>query len=169
MYRKRSNPKCNGNRRDEVALRTTCTKNVTFKIIKIRTGCHRVVHGTYLSVPFPFHSNLCLSHPVGRFPWDSHRNDIPMDNPGLSVCRILLLQRKSKPGHTKPSTGQRVGHSCFRSFEGYRWVTLKWQRVAYLQIMSFTERVKLLKGKSKPRSSEGKKLQPTPENVLPSL
>jgi len=32
----------------------------------------RVVHGTYLSVPFP-------SHPMERFPWDSHRNDIPMD------------------------------------------------------------------------------------------
>jgi len=34
-----------------------------------------------LSVPFPSHSNLCLSHPMGRFPWDSHRNDIPMDKP----------------------------------------------------------------------------------------
>jgi len=43
----------------------------------------RVVHGTYLSVPFPSYSNLCLSHPMGRFPWDSHRNDIPMDNPRL--------------------------------------------------------------------------------------
>jgi len=41
----------------------------------------RVVHGTYLSVPFPSHSNLCLSHPMGRLPWDSHRNDIPMDKP----------------------------------------------------------------------------------------
>jgi len=28
----------------------------------------RVVHGSYLSVPFPSHSNLCLSHPMGRFP-----------------------------------------------------------------------------------------------------
>jgi len=34
-----SNPSCNGNRRDKVALRTTCIKNVKFKIIKIRTGC----------------------------------------------------------------------------------------------------------------------------------
>jgi len=41
-----------------------------------------VVHETYLSVLFPSHSNLCLSHPMGRFPWDSHRNDIPMANPG---------------------------------------------------------------------------------------
>ena len=60
-----------------------------------------VVHGTYLSVPFPSHSNLCLSHPMGHFPWDCHRNDIPMDNPenndtnlkranywSLSVCRL---------------------------------------------------------------------------------
>jgi len=22
------------------------------------------------------------SQPMGRFPWDSHRNDIPMDEPG---------------------------------------------------------------------------------------
>jgi len=42
----------------------------------------RVVHGTYLSVLFPSHSNLCLSHPMGRFPWDSHRNPIHMDKPG---------------------------------------------------------------------------------------
>jgi len=36
----------------------------------------RVVHGTYIFGPFSSHSNLCLSHPIGRFPWDSHRNDI---------------------------------------------------------------------------------------------
>jgi len=46
----------------------------------------RVVHGTYSSVPFPSHSNLCLSHPMGRFPWDSHRNDIPMDKPVHLSC-----------------------------------------------------------------------------------
>jgi len=39
MHWKRSNPKCNGNSRDKVALRTTCIKNVKFKIIKTRTGC----------------------------------------------------------------------------------------------------------------------------------
>jgi len=39
MYCKSSNPNCNGNRRDKVALRTTRIKNVKFKIIKIRTGC----------------------------------------------------------------------------------------------------------------------------------
>jgi len=51
----------------------------------------RVVHGTYLSVPFPSHSNLCLSHPMGRFPWDSHRNDIPMDKPENTDCQKVLL------------------------------------------------------------------------------
>jgi len=42
----------------------------------------------------------------------------------LSVCKILLLQRKPKLGHTKPSPGPhadaarrlRVGHSCFRIY-----------------------------------------------------
>jgi len=29
-----------GNRRDEVALRTACNKNIKFRIIKIRTSCH---------------------------------------------------------------------------------------------------------------------------------
>jgi len=38
------NPNCNGNRRDKVALKTTCIKNVKFKIIKIRTGCHLSVY-----------------------------------------------------------------------------------------------------------------------------
>jgi len=33
---------CNGNRRNKVSLRTTCIKNVKFKIIKVRTGCQYV-------------------------------------------------------------------------------------------------------------------------------
>jgi len=32
-------PNCNGNKRDKVALRTTCIKNVKFKTMKARTGC----------------------------------------------------------------------------------------------------------------------------------
>ena len=42
MYWKCSNPNCHGNRRDKVAPRTTCIKNVKFKIIEIRTGCQYV-------------------------------------------------------------------------------------------------------------------------------
>jgi len=38
---------CNGNRRDKVALRTTCIKNVKFKIIEIRTGCEYVGYFYY--------------------------------------------------------------------------------------------------------------------------
>ena len=40
MSCKSSNPNCNGNRRDKVALRTICDKNIKFKIVKIRTNCH---------------------------------------------------------------------------------------------------------------------------------
>jgi len=47
MYWKRSNPNSNGNRRAKVALRTTCIKNVKFKIIKIRTGCQYVGYFYY--------------------------------------------------------------------------------------------------------------------------
>jgi len=39
MYWKRSNPNCNGYRRDKVALKATCIKKVKLKIVKIRTGC----------------------------------------------------------------------------------------------------------------------------------
>ena len=39
MYWKRSNPNGNGNRRDKMAPKTTCIKNVKFKIKKIRTSC----------------------------------------------------------------------------------------------------------------------------------
>ena len=42
MYSKRPNPNCKSNRRDKVALKTTCNRNVKFKIIKIRTGCQYV-------------------------------------------------------------------------------------------------------------------------------
>jgi len=34
------NPNHIGNKCDEIALKTTCIKNVKFKIIKIKTGCH---------------------------------------------------------------------------------------------------------------------------------
>ena len=37
-----SKPNCSSNRCDKVALKTTCIKNVKFKIIKIRTGCQDV-------------------------------------------------------------------------------------------------------------------------------
>jgi len=47
MYWKRSIPSCNHNRCDEVALRTTCIKNVESKIIKIRTGCKYVGYCYY--------------------------------------------------------------------------------------------------------------------------
>jgi len=39
MYWQRSNPNCNDNRRDKVAMRTTCIKIVKFKIIEIRIDC----------------------------------------------------------------------------------------------------------------------------------
>ena len=39
MHWKRSNPNYNCNRRDTVALKVSCNKNVKFKIFKIRTCC----------------------------------------------------------------------------------------------------------------------------------
>jgi len=47
MYWKRSNPNCNGNVRDKVALKTTCIKNIKFKIIKISTGCQYIGYFSY--------------------------------------------------------------------------------------------------------------------------
>jgi len=32
------------------------------------------------------------SHPMGRFPWDSHRNDIPMDKPANFPLRCETAQ-----------------------------------------------------------------------------
>jgi len=43
----RSNPNSKGNRRDKVALKTTCIKNVKFKFIKMGTGCQDVGHFYY--------------------------------------------------------------------------------------------------------------------------
>ena len=42
MYWKRSKPNCNGNRHDKMALKTTCIKNVKFKIVKMRTSCQNI-------------------------------------------------------------------------------------------------------------------------------
>ena len=47
----------------------------------------RVVHGTYLSVPFPSHSNLCLSHPV-RFPL--HYYNIDME---YNTIKIIIFMK----------------------------------------------------------------------------
>jgi len=40
----RTNPNCNSNRRDKVALRTICNKNINFNIIKIRRSYRHVVY-----------------------------------------------------------------------------------------------------------------------------
>jgi len=40
-------PNCNGDKRDKVVLRTTCIKNVKFKIIKTRRACQYVGYFYY--------------------------------------------------------------------------------------------------------------------------
>jgi len=51
MHWKHSNPNCNGNRRDEVALKTTCVKKVKFKIIKTRIGGQNIGYFHYSENP----------------------------------------------------------------------------------------------------------------------
>ena len=65
MYWKCSNPNCHGNRRDKVAPRTTCIKNVKFKIIEIRTGCQYVGY-------FYYNENLTGSAKLSAGPWVGH-------------------------------------------------------------------------------------------------
>ena len=57
MSWKRSNPNCNG---DKVKLRTTCNKNVTFKIIKIRTSRHVAYY--YYSKNLNWASTGCMQN-----------------------------------------------------------------------------------------------------------
>ena len=55
----------------------------------------RVVHGTFLSVPFRSHSNLCLSHPMG-FPL--HYYNINMEYNSIKIgggARALVRQPKT--------------------------------------------------------------------------
>jgi len=47
MQLKRSNPNCNGNRHDNVALKTTYIKNVKFKIIKMKTSYQHIRYFSY--------------------------------------------------------------------------------------------------------------------------
>jgi len=64
----RSNPICNGNRRDKVVLNTTRNKNVKFKIINVRTGCQYIGDFYYSDKLNWAAQNLRLGHmrPVGR-------------------------------------------------------------------------------------------------------
>ena len=68
MYWKRRIPNCNGSRHDKVALKTTCIKNVKFKIIKIRTGCQYVGYFYNSENLNRAAQNLRLGHmrPAGR-------------------------------------------------------------------------------------------------------
>jgi len=45
--------------------------------------------------------NTNVSHPMGCFPWDSHRNDIPVDKPGYYSA--YKLQDRKGYGLTKTS------------------------------------------------------------------
>jgi len=78
MYWKRSNPNCNGNSRDKLALRATCNKNVKFKVIKIRTGCQCVSYLYYCGNLNWLAQNLWLGRmlPAGR----------GLDMAGLKLC-----------------------------------------------------------------------------------
>ena len=50
---------------------------------------------------------MTLSHPMGCFPWDSHRNDIPMDKPEdsdriqISFC-VNRIESESKQTLSSP-------------------------------------------------------------------
>jgi len=75
MYWKCSNPNRNDYRRDEVALRNICIKNVKFKIIKTRTGCQYMGYFYYSKNlnwaacgPRVGHSCLRSSTEINAFP-----------------------------------------------------------------------------------------------------
>ena len=69
-----------GNRRDKVALRTTCIKNVKFKIIKPRTGCQ---HEGY------FHHSENLNWATQNPQLGHRRLDIPGPNYAASQATGL--------------------------------------------------------------------------------
>ena len=58
-------------------------------------------------IPIPSQSNLCLSHPMGRFPWDSHRNAIPMDKPRVVHGTYLSVPF---PSHSNLCLSHPMGH-----------------------------------------------------------
>jgi len=58
----------------------------TTSLIITIVGIDRVVHGTYLSVPFPSHSNLCLSHPM-EFPL--HYYNINREYNSIKIIKFM--------------------------------------------------------------------------------
>jgi len=54
----------------------------------VRLPIIRVVHGTYLSVPFPSHIHLCLSHPMG-FPL--HYYNINMEYNTIKIIKFMKV------------------------------------------------------------------------------
>ena len=94
-------PNCNGNRRDKVALRTTCIKNVKFKIIKTRTGCQYVGYFYYSE-----NLNWAAQNPrLGCMRATGHGLDIADLNKLVTVnytrnmAKFCLYQEKNE--HTK--------------------------------------------------------------------
>ena len=90
MYRRRSNPNCNGNRRDKVALRTTGIKKVKFKIIKIRTGCENVgyfYHSENLNWAAQNFRLGCMRPAVG------HSCSKPIENVELFIVVTTVLRK----------------------------------------------------------------------------
>ena len=89
IYSKRSNPNCNGDRRDKMVLRTTCIKNVNFKIIKTRSGCQYVWY---------FHCSLQLKPKLGRTkastePWVGHSWLRAMASCSAPVCWLSHMKQ----------------------------------------------------------------------------
>ena len=112
----------------------------------------RVVHGTYLSVPFPSHSNLCLSRAMRRFPWDSHRNDIPMDKPRVvhgtylsvpspshsNLCLSHPMGRFPWDSHRNPIPTDKPGHLFYLENEHkiQRWTKTHFQHNCFRPVLS---------------------------------
>jgi len=81
--------------------RTTCTKRhaklqnlLTLKfrsIVWVWQFSNILTLSFYLWVSWEIQMCAVPSHPMGHFPWDSHRNDIPMDKPGYTAWRKPLL------------------------------------------------------------------------------
>ena len=134
MYWKHSNHDGNGNRCAKVALRTTCIKNVKFKIIiKIRIGCQYVGYFYYSQNLNWAAQNLWL----GRMRPEGRGLDIADLNLLLRCFNVKIFEITNL--HTDSFFVFQPLWRSFRNFNNFGWKAPCWSNYIFINIHKSTQ------------------------------
>jgi len=89
---------CHGNRRDKVTLRTTCIKNVKFKMIKTRSGCQYVAYCRILILQRKPKVG-CTNPQLGRI--SARGRGLDIGGLEISLCVLVAIAGVANQSETK--------------------------------------------------------------------